>query len=82
MDIEENCIAAGKFKAECLGLISKAQHEKTSVVITKRGKAVARLVPYDTEDGGDQPLFGALSGSVTVSGDIVAPTGEAWDAES
>lgn len=82
MDIEENRIAAGEFKAQCLGLIARADTEKCSVTITKRGKPVARLVPYDGTSSDNRPLFGALAGAVMIHGDIVAPTGEAWDAES
>jgi antitoxin (DNA-binding transcriptional repressor) of toxin-antitoxin stability system len=38
-------MAAGKFKDLCLKTLDDVARNKTSVVITKRGRAVARLVP-------------------------------------
>ena len=71
-------IAAGEFKARCLRLMDEVNEKRCDVVITKRGKPVARLVPLD-----DSPprLFGCMKGRTTLNGDIVAPTGEPWDAE-
>jgi antitoxin (DNA-binding transcriptional repressor) of toxin-antitoxin stability system len=47
------------------------------IVITKRGTAVARLVPV-VED--QRPVLGALKGSATIRGDLVAPLDGAWEA--
>ena len=54
-------------------------HEE--IVITRYGKPVAKLVPYEAKDqkGG---IFGFLPGVVRVHGDIVAPTGEKWEADA
>jgi prevent-host-death family protein len=69
-------IGAGEFKAECLRLLDSVAKTRRPLVITKRGKAVAQLVPMP-----DAPaLFGALAGSVVHEADLVAPTGEVWDA--
>src|SRR5438309_272326 len=38
-------IAAGAFKAQCLGLLDEVEQQRIEIVITKRGKPVARLVP-------------------------------------
>lgn len=74
-------IAAGEFKARCLKLMDEVAASGRSLVITKRGKPVARLMPADG-DGRDEapPLFGYLKGSVTVHGDIVGPLHEEWAA--
>jgi prevent-host-death family protein len=70
-------IAAGEFKAECLSLLDSVARTRRSLVITKRGKPVAQLVPMP-----EAPLlFGALSGSVVHQDDLVSGMGEAWDAE-
>lgn len=71
-------IAAGKFKAECLQLMDSVAENKTHVVITKRGKPVAKLVPID-----DAPfsLFGYLKSGATIVGDVMSPVGERWDAD-
>lgn len=54
-------------------------HEE--VVITRYGKPVAKLVPYEAVEGA-QGIFGSLAGTVTVHDDIIAPTGEVWEADA
>ncbi len=72
-------IAAGAFKARCLKLMDEVRNSRVPVVITKRGEAVAKLVPVDDRP---PPLFGCLRGSVTIVGDIVAPIDVAWEANA
>jgi prevent-host-death family protein len=72
-------VPAGEFKARCLQLIEAVRRRQCEVVITKRGRPVAKLVPLD--EPAPRPLFGYLKGSVTVTGDIVAPVGDAWEVE-
>jgi prevent-host-death family protein len=72
-------IGAGEFKAKCLQLLDDVQQSRQEIVITKRGKPVARLVPLDEEA---PSIFGRMKGTVKILGDIVGPTGEKWFAES
>jgi prevent-host-death family protein len=72
-------INAGQFKAKCLKLMDEVSIRRGEIVITKRGKPVARLVPCE---GKTPPLYGRMKGTITFLGDIVAPTGEKWHAES
>ncbi len=72
-------IPAGEFKSRCLRLMDEVHERRTTIVITKRGKPVAKLVPPDSAP---RLQFGCMKGTVTIHGDIVAPTGEKWDAES
>jgi prevent-host-death family protein len=74
MKSERNTIPAGEFKARCLGLLDQVARSGEILVITKRGKPVARLVPIE------QTMPTSLRGSVQYHGDIVAPTGETWEA--
>jgi antitoxin (DNA-binding transcriptional repressor) of toxin-antitoxin stability system len=48
-----------------------------TVVITKRGKPVAKLVPVGPQV---DDIFGFLRGKITITGDIVSPalTPEEW----
>lgn len=69
-------IAAGDFKARCLKLLDEVAETREPLVITKHGKAVAKLVPMPPE----QELFGALAGSVLAEGDLIAPLDNDWDA--
>jgi prevent-host-death family protein len=68
-------IAAAEFKARCLSLIDEVDQD--GIVITKRGKAVAKLIPVGTESS---TLIGALKGKLRIKGNIVS-TGARWDAE-
>ena len=69
-------IAAAKFKEQCLALLDEVGPE--GLVITKRGKPVAKLIPIRTESS---LLIGSLAGKITIHGDILS-TGVRWDAES
>ncbi len=72
-------IAAGEFKTHCLGLMDQVFEGHRTFTITKRGKAVAKLVPVDDVV---RPVFGFLKGRINITGDIIASTEEKWDADS
>ena len=71
-------IAAARFKSQCLALMDEVARKRKEIVITKHGRPVAKLVPVTSGAG---QLFGGMQGTARVVGDIVAPTGERWDAE-
>lgn len=64
-------VGATEFKTHCLELIAEVQKKRQPVLITKRGKAAAKLVPADEK--GDCDFFDALKGKVEIVGDIVSP---------
>lgn len=70
-------IPAAKFKAECLALLDRVARTGEPVVVTKRGKPVAKVVPIIDEDA-----VASLRGSVTIHGDIVEPVLDAWNADA
>lgn len=72
-------MAAGVFKAKCLSVMDTVQRTREPVVITKRGKPVAKLVPAEEPD---KSIFGSLKGKMKILGDIESPVEppEAWDA--
>ena len=72
-------IAATEFKARCLKLMDRVAQTREEVVITKHGKAVARLVP--AREVPASGVFGCMAGTVERMGDIVSPVGEEWNAE-
>jgi prevent-host-death family protein len=63
-------MAAGVFKANCLAVMDEVQSKCITVVITKRGKPVAKLVPVESKS---DDIFGFLRGKITITGDIVSP---------
>ena len=69
-------IAAGRFKNVCLKMLDDVAESKTPVVITKRGRPVATLVPYTPRR---KP---GLKGSVLKETGDPFGTGDAWDADA
>ena len=63
-------MAAGAFKVHCLAVMDEVQSKRESVVITKRGKPVAKLVPADKDT---DDIYGFLAGKGTINGDVVSP---------
>ena len=56
-------IGAAKFKEQCLALLD--QLDADGLVVTKRGKPVARVLPYDS---GEADLIGSLRNKLKVKG--------------
>ena len=73
-------ISAAEFKAKCLKLLDEVAATGKPLVVTKRGKPVARVVPV--EQRGPEPLFGFLKATVVFHGDVVSPIDVSWSAES
>lgn len=71
-------IQAGQFKAKCLKIMDEVEIKKLTVIITKRHKPIAQLVPI--EKSKNQLLFGKMKGTVYIKGDLLQPIGEDWDA--
>jgi prevent-host-death family protein len=67
-------IAAGKFKDTCLKTLDEVAKSKTPVVITKRGRPLATLVPYVRTEGSAN-----LAGSVVKEVGDPYGTGESWN---
>mgnify|MGYP000004561666 CR=1 FL=1 len=71
-------IAISQFKAHCLEIIEKIQTSGQSVIITKRDKAIATVLPMDTKK---VSLFGMLKNKAEIKADILEPIDEKWNAE-
>jgi prevent-host-death family protein len=64
-------ISASEFKAKCLKILDRlAGHELDRVVITKRGKPVAVLVPPEQQADAVRDLYGFMRGSVIIADDV------------
>ncbi len=66
-------IAAGEFKAKCLGLLSDVETKRESVLVTKYGKPIAKLVPLELAEGEDPLEAFRFPGKIEIVGDIEAP---------
>jgi prevent-host-death family protein len=63
-------IAAGEFKIRCLALMEDVRSTRQPIMITKRGKPVAKLVPVEEPK---DDFIGRLKGMFEQVGDIESP---------
>jgi len=69
-------LTVSKFKATCLAVVEEVAKSKKPVIITKRGKPIAELIPYEAEA---EPI--PLKDTVAFMGDIISPVStEDWEA--
>lgn len=68
--MSDETFPAAEFKARCLALIDRVRERGEPIIITKRGRVVARLVPAGDED--ERPWL-ALRGRGRWTGDPYAP---------
>ena len=68
-----------QFKSHALKIIDQVSKTKEIITITKRGKPLAQLIPYQNSDSNHKP--GKLADTLVFENDIVSPLGEEmWDA--
>ena len=63
-------VKASEFKAKCLALMDEVQRTGQGVVITKRGKPIAELVPHRSPN---RNARGILKDRLFITGDIISP---------
>ena len=63
-------IPAGTFKTKCLAIMDEVQAKRETVLVTKHGKPVAKLVPANADT---DEIFGFFSGRGSITGDVVSP---------
>ena len=70
---KDKVVPAGEFKAKCLALLDQVEAGRR-LIITKRGRPVARVVPLPTVK------TGSLRGTLLHEEDLLAPVPADWDA--
>ena len=68
-----------ELKQECLKLMDRVNETHEEVIISKRGKPVAKLVSVGNE--AKTSIFGLLADTIIEEKDIISSTGENWNAE-
>lgn len=68
--MDNNYVSAAQFKANCLRLMDEVAQRRRPIIITKRGKPVAKLVPVEKQE---LSLFGRMAGTIKICGDIIDP---------
>ena len=73
-------INAAEFRANCFKILDQVKVTHKEVIITKRGKPVAKLVHFARQHEKD-PLLGSMEGLVETIGDLTKPVidHEAWE---
>ena len=64
-------LSVSEFKAKCLSILQDVDKQKKRVIITKRGKPIAEVIPHESEDK-EVPL----EDTVIFMGDIISPVAE------
>ena len=68
-------IGAGEFKAKCLQLMDEVNRDGIELIITKRGRPIAKLVPAEAER---DSFIGSMKGTFRILGDIVTSDPSEW----
>ena len=73
-------INAAKFRTNCFKILDQVKLTHKEVVITKRGKPIAKLVYFARQNEKD-PLLGSMEGLVETIGDLTEPVidPDAWE---
>jgi antitoxin (DNA-binding transcriptional repressor) of toxin-antitoxin stability system len=74
-------VPASEVKNAWHQFIDRVSQAREEIVVTRYGKPVMKLSPIDEPEDGPG-IFGFLAGTVTAHGDLVAPTGEVWEADA
>lgn len=61
---------AGSFKTNCLAVMDEVQSKRETVLITKHGKPVAKLVPADQQT---DDIYNFLAGKGKIAGNVILP---------
>lgn len=73
-------VPASDLKNDWHHWLDQVARGRQTLIVTRYGTPVARLIPVDEPASGS--VVGALAGRVVFEGELVEPTGDRWDAES
>lgn len=77
MKTKQKILTATEFKAKCLKLLDHL--DSHGLLVTKRGRPVARVIPVSEERSSD--FYGAMKEEITIKGNIFS-TGIRWHGQS
>jgi prevent-host-death family protein len=72
-------IPAGQFKAKCLKLLDEVSLGHRTLIITKHGKPMVKIVPVTREKKPRKLKAGFLKGVMEIHGDIISPMHDVWN---
>ena len=71
-------VTAANFRSNFFKILDEVDKQHKEVVITKRGKPIAKLVRYETNSDSD-PLLGSLLNAGSTVGDLTEPFKDEWE---
>ena len=71
---------SAEFKARCLELVDQVKESRSQVVITRHGRPVARLVPYDLAE--PVSLIGSMANTVIAYDQPFEPVPAVWSVDA
>ena len=71
-------VAVNQFQTQFLQIFNTLQNNQEEIIITDNGNPIAKIIPFMAKK---TSLFGRMSGTATIVGDIEQPIAENWDAE-
>ena len=71
--LRKDLVSVSEFKAQALGILDDISKTGRTLIVTKHGKPLAKILPF--RDQSQRPVPGELAGTVLYEGDIVSPLG-------
>lgn len=66
-------IAISRFKATCLAVLERVHQSGQTLLITKRGKPIAQVLPPPKTELVNESRYGCMEGKIEFLGDITEP---------
>jgi prevent-host-death family protein len=70
-------VPVAEFKSQCLSLFEIVRSQKEKMTITRRGKPIAQIIPYQEQL---DDIEAQLANSLVFEGDLISPINEEWEA--
>jgi prevent-host-death family protein len=74
-------VAISEFKAKCLALLEEVDKTKISLLVTRRGRPIAEVIPT-SPNMEERDWLGSMSDSIEITGDVVSPVIEIQEIEA
>jgi prevent-host-death family protein len=71
-------ISAAQFRTNCFKILDEVSHTHKEVIITKRGKPIAKIVSYNKGEYSD-PLIGTMIHAGETLADLTIPFEDEWE---
>ena len=74
-------VAISEFKAKCLALLEEVDKTKIPLLVTRRGRPIAEVIPT-SPNMEERDWLGSMSDSIEITGDVVSPVIEIQEIEA